>query len=327
MIRRVNGCRPWLLAPVVLAALAVLASPLPAAAQSTGIVRGVVKDDKGKPVDGAKVTIEFQDGVNRKFEGKTDKKGEFLQIGLQPGTYKVTAEKDKLIASETVRIRIGATAETALMLGANAAAGSAEAAKKTAELKKAFEEGVEASRAGKQDDAIAAFNRAIEISPTCYDCYYNIGYSQSQKKDYEKAEASYKKAVELKADYAEAYAGLANIYNAQRKFDEAAAASSKATELGGGGAAGAGGGGSPDASFNQGVILWNAGKVAEAKKQFEAVVAANPNHAEAHYQLGMALVNEGNLAGAATEFETYLKIAPTGPNATQAKALVAQLKK
>ena len=326
MIRRVNGCRPWLLAPVVLAALATLAPALPAAAQSTGIVKGVVKDDKGKPVDGAKITIEFQDGVNRKFEGKSDKKGEFLQIGLQPGSYKVTAEKDKLIASEVVRIRIGATAETALTLGANAAAGSAEAAKKTAELKKAFDEGVAASRAGNQDDSIAAFNRAIEISASCYDCHYNIGYAQAQKKDYEKAEASYKKAIELKPDYAEAYAGLANIYNAQRKFDEAAAASTKATELGSGGAA-AGGAGNPDASFNQGVILWNAGKVAEAKKQFEAVVAANPNHAEAHYQLGMALVNEGNLAGAASEFETYLKIAPAGPNAAQAKALVAQLKK
>jgi len=322
MIRRVNGCRPWLLAPVVLAALV---TALPAAAQSTGIVKGVVKDDKGKPVDGAKITIEFQDGVNRKFEGKSDKKGEFLQIGLQPGSYKVTAEKDKLIASEVVRIRIGTTAETALTLGANAAAGSAEAAKKTADLKKAFEEGVTASRAGNQDDSIAAFNRAIEISANCFDCYYNIGYAQAQKKDYEKAEASYKKAIELKADYAEAYAGLANIYNAQRKFDEAAAASSKATQLGAG-AAGAGGA-TADASFNQGVILWNAGKVAEAKKQFEAVVAANPNHAEAHYQLGMALVNEGNLAGAATEFETYLKIAPAGPNAVQAKALVAQLKK
>ena len=79
--------------------------------------------------------------------------------------------------------------------------------------------------------------------------------------------------------------------------------------------------------YNQGVILWNAGKIAEAKKQFEAAVQANPNHAEAHYQLGMALVNEGNLAGAATEFETYLKLAPDGPNAATAKSLVAQLKK
>ena len=35
----------------------------------------------------------------------------------------------------------------------------------------------------------------------------------------------------------------------------------------------------------------------------------------------MALVNEGNLAGAATEFETYLKLAPTGPNAATAKGI------
>ena len=36
---------------------------------------------------------------------------------------------------------------------------------------------------------------------------------------------------ELKPDYAEAYNGLANIYNATRKFDQAAAASAKAMEL------------------------------------------------------------------------------------------------
>jgi Flp pilus assembly protein TadD len=79
--------------------------------------------------------------------------------------------------------------------------------------------------------------------------------------------------------------------------------------------------------FNQGVILWNGGKVAEAKQQFEAAVAANPNHAEAHYQLGMALVNEGNLAAAGTEFETYLKLAPMGPNAATAKGILTTLKK
>ena len=148
-----------------------------------------------------------------------------------------------------------------------------------------------------------------------------------QKKDYDKAEASYKKAIELKADYADAYAGLASVYNAQRKFDLAAAASAKATELSstlGGGNTASGG---ADALYNQGVILWNGGKVAEAKKAFESAIQANPNHAEAHYQLGMALVNEGNLTGAATEFETYMKLAPDGPNSATAKALVAQLKK
>src|SRR5262249_8549064 len=137
---------------------------------------------------------------------------------------------------------------------------------------------------------------------------------------------AYKKAIEVKPQYAEAYNGLANVYNAQRKFEEAAAASSKANEFGGAGGAGAGGG-NANALYNQGVILWNAGKIPEAKKQFQAAITADPNHAESHYQLGMALVNENNLPGALTEFETYLKLAPEGPNAATAKSLVAQLKK
>src|SRR5258708_36097641 len=111
------------------------------------------------------------------------------------------------------------------------------------------------------------------------------------------------------------------------KLGEGGAASGKADELAGAVGAPGGAGGNADAMFNQGVILWNAGKIADAKKQFEGAVAAKPDHAEAHYQLGMALVNEGNLAGAATEFETYLKLAPAGPNAATAKSILGSLPK
>ena len=51
--------------------------------------------------------------------------------------------------------------------------------------------------------------------------------------------------------------------------------------------------GSASAMFNQGVILWNAGKIADAKKQFEDAVKADPKLADAHYWLGMANLNEG----------------------------------
>jgi tetratricopeptide (TPR) repeat protein len=327
MVRRLNGRLPWLVACAAGFAL-LLASP--AAAQSTGMVKGVVKDTQGQPVEGAKVSIDMTEGVSRHFETKSNKKGEFIQIGLQSGPYKVTAEKDKLTSNTAeVRVAISRPAEANLVLGAGgpSAAASKEAAAKNAELKKIFEEGVTASRAGNHDEAIAKFTAAAAVNPTCFDCFYNIAYSESQKKDYDKAEAAYKKAIEIKADYGEAYSGLANVYNATRKFDQAAAASAKAMELTGGGAAGAAGGGNADAMFNQGVILWNGGKVAEAKKQFEAAIAANPSHAESHYQLGMALVNEGNLAGATTEFETYLKLAPSGPNAATAKGILGTLKK
>ena len=41
----------------------------------------------------------------------------------------------------------------------------------------------------------------------------------------------------------------------------------------------------------------------------------------------MALLNEGKLPDAVGSFETYLKLAPDGQFAAQAKAMVAQLKK
>jgi len=320
MIRRSYGRAMWLTACAAALALAIA---VPATAQSTGMVRGQVKDAKGEPVDGAVVKIDMSSGTSRHFETKSNKKGEFVQIGLPPGDYKVVAEKDKVTSNEAGgRVSISRPLDVMLVLGAGGP--SKEVQAKAAELKKVFEEGVTASRAGNHDEAIAKFQQAAAINDKCFDCYYNIGFSYAQKKDYDKAEEAYKKATEIKPDYAEAYNGLANIYNAQRKFDLAAEASKKAMDAGPGlqGAAG-----NPDAMFNQGVILWNAGKIPEAKKQFEAVVAANPNHAEAHYQLGMALVNEGNLQGAGAEFQKYLELAPNGPNAATAKSLLAQLKK
>jgi tetratricopeptide (TPR) repeat protein len=198
----------------------------------------------------------------------------------------------------------------------------------SAELQKVYNEGLDLSRAGKNDEAIAKFTSVAELNPKCSDCFYNIGYAQAQKKDYAKAEEAYKKAIEIKPDYADAFTGLASIYTAQRKFTEAADASAKAAEFGAASAAapGALGGGNADALFNQGVTAMNAGKIADAKTAFAAAIAANPNHAEAHYQLGNALVNEGNFAGAIKEFETYVKLAPSGPNVKKAQDSATALK-
>jgi Flp pilus assembly protein TadD len=325
MVRGLNGR----LAVLAGAALFALVVALPAAAQSTGIIKGVVKDASGAPVDGAKVSIDLAEGMNRHFSTTTNKKGEFVQIGLPPGRYNIVAEKDKMSSPPSMAaVSVGRPADVVVVIGAGGGAPNAkEVAAKNAELKKVFDEGITASKANDYDGAITAFTKAAEINPNCSDCQYNLGFSYAQKKDYDKAEAAYKKAIELKPEYAEAYNGLATIYNAQRKFDLAAEASKKGMEVGGGGAAGAAGGGNADAMYNQGVILWNAGKIADAKKQFEAAVAANPSHAEAHYQLGMALVNEGNLNAAAEQFDTYLKLSPSGPNAATAKGILSTIKK
>jgi Flp pilus assembly protein TadD len=310
---------------IAIAGVFVLGFALQAAAQ--GMITGKVVDAKGEPVADAKVTIEQTDGVTRKFETKSDKKGEFIQIGLQSAQFKVTAvSKDgKETGTASTRVSQRGPSAVRIVMGGGAANDPGLAAK-TAELRKSFDEGVALSRAGKYDESVESFNKALALNPNCQDCYYNIGFAYAQKKDYDKAEENYKKALGVKADYVEAYNGLANIYNAQRKFDQAAEASAKASQLSAA-APGALQGGNADALYNEGVILWNGGKIPDAKAKFQAAIAANPNHAESHYQLGMSLVNEGKLKEAGEEFNTYLKLTPEGPNAATAKALVAQLPK
>jgi len=78
MLRRTSGRPSWLFAVTLIASLV---AAVPAFAQSTGMIKGVVTDDKGQPVDGAKVVIEMSGGTGRKFETKTNKKGEYIQIG------------------------------------------------------------------------------------------------------------------------------------------------------------------------------------------------------------------------------------------------------
>jgi tetratricopeptide (TPR) repeat protein len=303
---------------VALAAVLMLA---PAALAQSTLIKGKVLDAEGKPIQGAAVVIEMKSGAPRKYQTKTDRRGEFVQLLTESGEYLVTASFEKIgTAATPVRVRLGTPAEVTITL-VPGAGGSPEEAKKNAELKKAFDEGVAASRTGDHDTAIARFTAAVALMPNCHDCYYNIGVSQMAKKDEKQAEESWKKALEVKPDYTEALNALATLYNNQKRFDEAAAMSAKVASAGGGA------GGSADAIYNQGIILWNQGKIAEAKAKFEEAIKANPNYADAHYQMGMALLNEGKLAEAVGSFETYLKLAPDGQFAAQAKTMVAQLKK
>ena len=298
-------------------ALACIVAGTPAAAQTTGTIKGKVVDGKGQPVDKVAVTIEFKGGTSMTREVKTNKRGEFIQVGLQPGPYYVVAKSDAGQAADQVQVGIGNAPELNLTLKPAAKGMSPE---ETA-FRKLFDEGVQAAGAKNHDAAIAKFTEAAAMQATCYACYMNLGSAHYEKKEMDKAEAAFKKAAELKPEDPKPVQILADLYNAMGKREEAAAMATKAASMGA-----AAGGGSAQDSYNQGVILWNAGKIAEAKTQFEAAVKADPNYAEANYWVGMANLNGGNLPEAAKYFENYLKLAPDGPLAAQAKGIVDQIK-
>jgi Tfp pilus assembly protein PilF len=317
-------------------ALGLIFIPHFASAQ-TGSIKGKVVDAQGTPVEGAEIQIQSLDKGGRPLVVKTKKDGTYMQVGLSPGSYKMTASKGDLSAAQEVHIGLDmGTKDFTLAKGGGGGKevskeDVAKAKAKSEAANKAFTDGVAAMNEQKYDDAIAKFQEVIAAVPNCPECYANIGTAQSSQKKYDDAEASYKKAIEMKPDMAEAYNGLANLYNSQKKFDQAAEASKKAMELSqaagaAGGTASAAGGANPAAVYNQGVIFWNAGKIPEAKAQFEQAVKLDPNNADAHYWLGMAYVNGGDTKSAKPEFETYLKLAPNGANAATAKAVLESIK-
>lgn len=317
MVRRFSGRPTWLTAFAVCAALALAA---PAAAQGT--VRGNVKDSAGQPVEGATVSIDMQGNARTvHFEAKTDRKGEFLQVGVPVGLYRITAEKGALgTAPATTNVRLGTTVPITLVL--DTAAGAV--IEQSAATGKAFQEGVALLDAGNHAGAIEKFTAAAAASPKCSPCFNNIGSIHLQDKQYDQAEVAFKQATVANPGDADAYTGLANVYNAQRKFDLAAEASKKAADLSN--VIGAAGGGNPDALYNQGVALFNAGKPGEAKPLFQQAVQMKADHADAHFMLAQTLVGEANFKDAVTEYEMYLKLAPTGSHAKESQDNVTTLK-
>ena len=204
---------------------------------------------------------------------------------------------------------------------------------------------VEAQKAGKHEEAAAKFTELVGKVPNCSDCYIQLGVTYYELQKYDEAVDAFKKSIAARPSV-EAWTALARIYNNQKKLELAADAAKNASDLankppdpppgtapaGGSGAASTApkvitSGAASETLYNQGVILWNAGKYAEAKTQFEAAVKANPSNPEALYQLGMANLNLGQIPAARSAFETYLKVAPNGPKAGELKTYLTQLPK
>jgi Tfp pilus assembly protein PilF len=332
-MQEVRGVRPNLrrAGPLVLVlVLASLAVTPTLRAQVTGVIRGTIVDQAGDPVIGADVTIVLQEDPPRTFSTTTNATGEYSQIGLPSGSYRVTATTAGLTGQTVdVRVRIGLTTEMDFRLAPEPGdLRSAEMEVEDAEsaaVRAAFGAGVAAAGESRHGEAIGYFEEALALLPNCYQCYYAIGIEQSKLAAYEEAEAAFTKALEIKADYADPYNGLAALYNTQRRFDEAQAASAKAAELSAGPAGQATGTDTENATFNQALILWNATRVPEAKAKLLEVLALNPDHAEAHYWLGMANLNEQAPEEAARMFQRYLELDPDGQYAAQAKGILSQV--
>jgi len=315
---------------VILAASAVALMAVPAFGQSSGVLTGRVIDGQGGGIAGVKVTVTSQIPPRMVLDTETNDDGNYRIMGLRANDYEVVAEKEDVGSAAAVfTIREGQNLSVDLNIGAAAAAVTAalseedlEKIENREEFESAFQLGSDAMQSGNHQEAINQFLLAIEILDSCYNCYQNIGISHLELENDEAAEAAFKRVLELRPDYANAFINLSNIYNSQRRFDEAAEASAEAERLSG---AGEGATTDPIAVYNQGVIYMNAQRIVEAKAQFEQTISLDPSHAEAHYWLAMTHLNTGDMADAVTALESYVELNPSGQYADQARAMIQTL--
>jgi tetratricopeptide (TPR) repeat protein len=313
--------------------LLVLPSAL---AQNTGTVKGVCKDVEGKPIAGAEVEWLNQEN-GRKYELKTNNKGEYFSLGISPGKYKVTLSKDGkeifhyngfTVTLEEATLDFDmkkeqqATAQGAGLTPEQLKAQQEQQAKVAKEnmtiksLNEKLAAAKQAAEAGDFNTAKNTMTEATQIDPNRDLLWAKLGDytvsaaskeadAEAKKKEYSDAIGDYQKAVDLR----------------QKTFDtEPAKKTPDATKVlaqyyNNLGQAQSKGGQIDDAAksytmaaqldpagaaqyyFNLGAVMTNAGKVDEGIAAFDKAIAADPNRADAYYWKGVNLIGKATLKG------------------------------
>jgi tetratricopeptide (TPR) repeat protein len=203
-------------------------------------------------------------------------------------------------------------------------------------LNDTFNAGMTAMQAKQFDQAIENFIKASEMDPKqvvvwqqLAESYAELGKTKTgdeQKAAYAKAVEVYPKAIELKPEDSGTHNNFGILLARAGKFEEAQAELAKAAQLE-----------PPKAGmyyFNLGAILMNNSQLEAAGDAFKKATEADPNHAEAHYQYGIYLIGKATttadgkvtpVPGTKEAFQKYIELAPTGPNADGAKAMLTTL--
>lgn len=296
--------------------LAFLASL--ALAAETGIVRGKVVDDKGQPIPEAQIVMESQTGSGQKFTQKANKKGEYIQVGLKTGLWRITATKEGY-GGQFAEVTVGIGAESRVPDLKLVAGGGAGKSKGSAELQEAYEKANALVAASDFDGAIAGLNEILTKGPSKPEVVHTrLGQVYLKKSEFPAAEEAFKKALELKPSHLDAIRGLSDTYIKMRRGSDATALFAQYTTENPEDAEG---------QFLYGFVLFNTGNQPEAEIAFAKVMELDPSNNAVHFYMGMILVGKNKVPEAIASLEKYLASNPTDPTSIEtAKGLIAALK-
>lgn len=302
---------------VLLTAL-VLASPIVVRAQDWkgyGRVEGRVMDTGGQPVEQVKVKLSLPERGGGGPTAVTDKKGHWAVAGIVAGAWEVDYEADGF-ATFKGRFRLPSEQARLAPLEVKLAKSSA-AGGPSPEVAKTLAAAEAAEKAGRPAEARAEYERLIALRPDVAGiAEQRIGASYVQEKQFGPALDHFQKALD-------ADAGNANLrmITAQAAFEagQADRAAALLADLDRAAIA------DPDAAYNLGVHLVNAGKPEAAIGFFSRSIAIDPKYVDGYFRRGLAALTLQRTADAKADLQKVLELAPTGPQADLARKAVEQL--
>ncbi len=170
---------------------------------------------------------------------------------------------------------------------------------------------------GKTQEAENSYRKAIELKPDYAEAHLNLGHILIDLGNLQEAELYTRNAIKINPNFAEAIYNLGNIYKVLGKLEEAELSTRKAIEL------------KPDfanAHLNLGVILKELDKLKEAEISNRKAIELNPDFAEAYSNLGQILKDLGKSKEEKVCYESLIKLKPNDLSANiQTKLIISPI--
>ena len=154
---------------------------------------------------------------------------------------------------------------------------------------------------GRADEAIADYQKALEIYPNYAMAYFNIGCALAKKGQVDQAIAHYEKALKIDPNYVQAQCNLGFALFTKGQVDESIATFNNVLVK------------DPDlaeAHYNLGIALIKKGNLDEAKEHFQKTLEIDPRHEGALNNLGAIFFQRGQWDAAIGQFQKAIEVNP-----------------
>jgi Flp pilus assembly protein TadD len=187
-----------------------------------------------------------------------------------------------------------------------------------APAREAFSNGRSALAKKNYKEAIGFLQQAIATYTNFFEAQLLLGVAYMDLREWNSAEISLQRAVEIKPDSSAALIYLGEVYWRQKRYPDAEQTLRDGLKLDEK---------SWHGQFTLGRLYWDMGEVAKAGGPIGMTLQLKPDLAEAHLLAGNILLRVNQRERALVEYREYLRLAPKGEFVTQAQELVQKLEK